>query len=175
MWLEYLFIFSCHQMEGRSPSLEGEFFPICFRCAGLFFGIFSVYFSMIFFKKQMNIPISKRNILFLSFLFLPLMLDGAANYFGLWHSTPSIRIISGLFAGIFLAAAITPFLKFQKKNIKFSSVGFIFALFIGIILITILQKVESIFIFDLLKYAATLGFIFYAASLLSIIKNFKSI
>jgi uncharacterized membrane protein len=174
MWLDYLFIFSCHQLDGRSPSLGGEFFPVCFRCAGIYFGIFSVYFSLFFFRKVMIIPLSKKNILYLSLLFLPLMIDGAANYIGLWISPPILRIITGLSAGIFLAAVLIPFLKIQKNNNNFSLSGFIFAFFLGITLAFLLFQTKAAIIFDSLKYAAALGLLFYMGGLFLVIRNFKS-
>lgn len=158
-------IFSCfcHQAVERSPQFDGDIFPVCFRCAGIYLGIFSTYISMYFSKRFLRTPASKKEIFLISLLFLPLMIDGLGNAFNIWHSASLIRSITGLSAGIFLATVLIPFLKFDKgKNnfVEHFKVSYFFYPFAsGFFFIILLLFPFKKFIFNALTYLAASGLI----------------
>jgi len=162
---EFNNIFSCfcHQAVERSPQFDGDIFPVCFRCGGIYLGIFSTYISMFLSKRFLRIPASKREIFLISLLFLPLMIDGLGNALCLWQSTPFIRSITGLLAGIFLATVLIPFLKFKKgKNNfveHFNVSYFSYPFTSGFLLIILLLFPFNNFIFDALTYLAASGLV----------------
>jgi uncharacterized membrane protein len=136
-------IFSCfcHQAVERSPQFGGEIFPVCFRCAGIYLGIFSTYITMYLSKRFLRTPDSKREVFVISILFFPLMIDGLGNALGFWQSTPFVRSFTGLSAGILLAIVLIPFLPFdkaQKNFVEHCNTGYILYPFLSAFVLIIL-------------------------------------
>jgi len=172
-----IFSFFCHQTVERSPQFGGDIFPVCFRCAGIYLGIFSTYITMYLSKRFLRTPATKREIFLISFLFLPLMIDGLGNALSLWHSTPLIRSITGLLAGIFLATVLIPFLKFSRDKTNF--VGhfklsyFLYPFASGFLLIILLLFPGNKFVFNALSYFATSGLIIILINIFLFWKYYK--
>jgi len=88
----------CHQLHGRSLFFRGYQFPVCARCTGLFMG------------QAAGIALLRRFIHFdLKPLFLCaavsvvlLGIDGFFQLKGLWVSTNSRRLITGILCGFFV-------------------------------------------------------------------------
>src|SRR5436309_1406228 len=97
--LALMFRICCHQELMRSPVYLNIVFPLCFRCAGLFFGIFSSYLVLISGKFSPSVFRSK-DLFVLALFFLPLMVDGMADRFSIWQSPGAVRGITGLLTGI---------------------------------------------------------------------------
>lgn len=161
--ISYIFSIFCHQSIERSPHYAADIFPLCFRCAGIYLGIFSTYLSLLISRKYLRAPSSMKEILFLSILFLPLMIDGAGNALGMWNSASLVRSITGLSAGIFLATVMIPYISFNKfRNIfsyRLSAGSFILPFTFGLILISLLYFPINIFVLNLLSFLALLGLI----------------
>jgi len=172
-----IFSFFCHQTVERSPQFGGDIFPVCFRCAGIYLGIFSTYISMYLSKRFLRTPASKKEIFLISLLFLPLMIDGLGNILNLWYSTPLIRSITGLLAGIFLATVLIPFLKFNRDKNNF--VGhfnlnyYLDPFASGFLLIILLLFPGNKFIFNALNYLAASGLIIIFINLFLFWKYYK--
>jgi uncharacterized membrane protein len=171
-----IFSFFCHQAVERSPQFGGDIFPVCFRCAGIYLGIFSSYITMCLSKRFLRTPASKREIFLISILFFPLMIDGLGNVFGLWQSTPLIRSVTGLFAGIFLATVLIPFLKFNKEKNNFvehfrlSYLLYPFAS--GFLLIILLLFPINKIVFSALSFFTASGLILILINLFLLWKNY---
>ena len=96
----------CHQTPMRSPSLLGHIFPVCYRCAGFFLGIFiSAIITSVLFRNR---KIKRAYVfLFLGTSFLAYFIDIInANSLlqsvlrcKLYISTPITRFISAFFFG----------------------------------------------------------------------------
>jgi uncharacterized membrane protein len=176
--LEITNIFSCfcYQAVERSPQFGGDVFPVCFRCAGIYLGIFSTYITMYLSKRFLKTPASKKEIFLISILFLPLMIDGLGNAFSLWYSTPLIRSITGLLAGIFLATVLIPFLKF--KRVKNNFVGhfklsyFFYPVASGFLLIILLLFPINKIVFNALSFFTASGLILILINLFLLWKNY---
>ena len=158
-----IFSFFCHQTVERSPQFGGDIFPVCFRCAGIYLGIFSAYITMLLSKRFLSTPASKKEILLLSFLFLPLMIDGLGNALRLWQSSPLIRSTIGILTGIFLATVLIPFLPFNKakKNfIEHFNAGYIlFPILSAFLLIILLLFPINKIVFNALSFFTASGLI----------------
>lgn len=98
----------CHQIPSRSPSFG---FPLCFRCSGLFLGIFwSLTFSLLSERseKLFSAAISAGTIaaLFLSLLDI---VNGKDFFPVQWYAdTPNIRFLSSFPLGFMLVQLISP-------------------------------------------------------------------
>lgn len=92
----------CHQVPERSLSCFGYPLSVCARCSGIYAGMFVGFILYPFIRgwRRVRMPESR---LFLM-LSVPIVLDAGANVIGLWHSSPAVRLSTGLLWG-----AILPF------------------------------------------------------------------
>lgn len=175
---QHIFYCFCHQIAERSPQFEGEIFPVCFRCAGIYLGIFASYSNYFLSKKIISLPHSLKEIILLSLLMLPILIDGMGNFFSIWHSDPIIRSITGLFAGIFLSIILIPFFKLTGPGKNKSNVHTDFKkLFIisttGMVLILLLYFPYSIYVFNILAYLMAVGLILIAINIFILWKYYR--
>ncbi len=78
----------CHRMPERSLLIKG--YPIlCYRCIGLVIG-----FILAFILNQFEL-----NLIFLSLLTLPFIVDGGTQFFRLRESNNALRLITGTLFG----------------------------------------------------------------------------
>jgi uncharacterized membrane protein len=92
----------CHQISARSFFIGSYQFPVCARCAGLFFGqiigiLFFIFYGMIDTKILLCCTL-------VSLLFLGI--DGLGQMKGKWVSTNFRRVVSGLLCGFFVILAV---------------------------------------------------------------------
>lgn len=99
---EHLFRILCHQLPSRSPQWEGIIFPLCWRCAGMYLGMFSCYVSLVIGSFRRRRPLLFPHAALLIVLALPLAVDGLGNFLSLWSSPGWIRAVTGLGAGVAL-------------------------------------------------------------------------
>ena len=83
----------CHQFPSKSLWIVNRPMGLCSRC-------FALYAS--FSTSMLFIPLFKKdkNILIISFLLLPLILDGLFQYYGIRGSDNLTRIFSGILFGV---------------------------------------------------------------------------
>jgi len=89
----------CHQRSDRSFTTNGNQFPVCIRCFGIFFGIpIGILMS-----RQLRFQTRQDESRWLLILFMialfPIMIDGIGQAFGLWESSNPVRFITGSLAG----------------------------------------------------------------------------
>jgi uncharacterized membrane protein len=114
--LEHFFSLVCHQLPDRSPAVHGLIFPLCYRCAGLHLGIFLSFTYLIMTGGlQRRLP-PRRRALWLSFCMAPLWIDGWANLLGLWHTSGSLRYLTGLAEGLVIPLLVTPVWQTTQPN-----------------------------------------------------------
>lgn len=103
-----IFSWVCHQLPDRSPCLADCYFPACFRCAGIYFGLVSTLgFLVIFGRLRTALP-SITISLAISCLLLPICVDGWANTLGFWNSPAWLRYATGVMAGTSLPLIFFP-------------------------------------------------------------------
>lgn len=92
---------TCHQIAERSYYLNNNQMAICSRCFGLYLGI----------MIGMMLAISRKIELTWQFVVLvvssvvPLGIDGTGQLLGYWVSTNTLRVLTGLLAGIGVGTA----------------------------------------------------------------------
>ncbi len=91
----------CHQKPERSFFYKQKQFPVCSRCTGIVIGAVIGFIIA---------SITAPNFLFI-LGFLPLIVDGTTQYFGLRTSNNTLRFITGLLCGFSL-----PFVVFETVN-----------------------------------------------------------
>lgn len=91
-----LFRLLCHGMVTRCLELFGVPMPVCARCVGIYAGMLAglLAFVLMPFLREKVV----RRIALLAVL--PLALDGLTQLTGLRESTPELRMVTGLIAGI---------------------------------------------------------------------------
>lgn len=106
--LETFFGWVCHQIPARSPHTTTSVFPLCYRCAGLYLGIFAGYAGLFLGGGWRRRSASTRRLILLGMLMIPFLVDGWANTLALWDSPGWIRAATGLATGIMLASVLWP-------------------------------------------------------------------
>jgi uncharacterized membrane protein len=96
----------CHQDPARSLVIAGALLPVCARCTGIYLG-FLAGWSLRMFKRG---PTRDRRLpaVFLLTGIAPLVIDGFANWVGIFNTPPAARLVTGLLFGIAAARALWP-------------------------------------------------------------------
>lgn len=91
-----LFRFICHGRIERSLELFGVAMPVCARCTGIYAGLLIGLLGFWFLRV-----VSERAMRVATFVAVtPLAIDGLTQLAGLRESTNSLRIITGVVAGL---------------------------------------------------------------------------
>lgn len=116
-----LFSGVCHQMPGRSPSIDGVQMAICHRCFGIYWAI--PIAAVVFGLLRGRWPFRGRSaFLVLLASALPAVVDWVGDLVGLWQNTPTSRVLTGsilgLTVGYYLAKAVSDGLKTKKGELS---------------------------------------------------------
>jgi len=107
----------CHQRSDRSFEINGNQFPVCIRCSGIFFGIpiGILLSSRLKFQTRQN----EARMLLIVFIvaLLPIMIDGVGQGVGLWESSNPVRFITGLLAGGLSSAVVMKSIELHQAHI----------------------------------------------------------
>lgn len=106
----------CHQIPERSFFIAGHPFAVCARCTGLYtgFAIAMVSYPLLRSLRQTEAP--ARKWLFLAAL--PLGIDFAVGYFGIWENTHFSRFATGALLGAVSVLYVVPGL--SDLSLRFS-------------------------------------------------------
>lgn len=86
----------CHRNPDRTLKVRNKYFPVCARCMGIYVGVVFAFLIQHIIKLDYNL-----NWLFISlFLMLPTAVDGITQSLKWRESRNSIRLTTGLIAGI---------------------------------------------------------------------------
>ncbi|MBV6495329.1 MAG: DUF2085 domain-containing protein [Acidobacteria bacterium ACB1] len=100
------FSYICHQIPSRSFFIDGEPFGVCSRCFGVYFGLVLGYLIYPLWRKIDEIePVSK---VWLFAACVPIAIDWALTFFGIWENTFLSRFITGLILGAACSTFIVP-------------------------------------------------------------------
>lgn len=107
----------CHQLPGRSPQHDGQVFPLCFRCAGIYLGLFAAYVWMAVDQGgwRRRLP-GVRATMILCGGMLPLLIDGWANALHLWDTPGWLRALTGIGVGTALPRFLLPLLQSIERT-----------------------------------------------------------
>lgn len=93
----------CHQIAERSYFLNGNEMPFCARDLGLFLGV-AIGFGVVSFFRY------KINPLFVLLGLVPMGIDGGAQLLTDYESNNTLRMITGVIAGVVLSMMIAHFM-----------------------------------------------------------------
>ena len=96
----------CHQMPSRSFHIFEHKFAVCSRCFGVYFGLLFGLIIYPLFRSMEEIEPFPRIWLFLAMI--PMGVDWALTFFGIWENTFFTRFVSGLILGTTCAIFIVP-------------------------------------------------------------------
>jgi uncharacterized membrane protein len=106
--VELFFSLLCHQIAERSPQLGGEAFPLCFRCSGLYFGMFAAYCYLLATGGLRRSMPGVAALISAAVLMMPFIVDGWGNTLALWSSPAWLRALSGVAHGTVLPLLLVP-------------------------------------------------------------------
>jgi uncharacterized membrane protein len=92
----------CHQMPERSLWILGYPMSVCARCLGIYLGYVAGLLAYPFCRKRLEERPPRRRWLFLALV--PVAIDFAGGYLGLFQNTIDSRVATGFVAGV--AAAV---------------------------------------------------------------------
>lgn len=91
----------CHQMPERSLDLDGHQFAVCSRCTGIYagfaFGV--VLYPLVRSLRRRDAP----PLIWLCAVVLPITIDFALGFFGIWENTHVSRFATGALFGVVAA------------------------------------------------------------------------
>ena len=100
------FSFVCHQIPERSFHLAGHQFGVCSRCTGLYagFAVAALAYPLVRSLKSTGAPPR----LWLILAAIPLAIDFALGYFGIWQNNHFSRFSTGALLGAVVVFYIMP-------------------------------------------------------------------
>ncbi len=100
----------CHQMASRSFHAHGVAFAVCHRCTGIYAGLVVGVLAWPLVRTWGERTLAPRVPLALGLATLPLSIDWALGFFGLWENTPPSQAttgaVFGVVAGLLLARGL---------------------------------------------------------------------
>ena len=168
--VEHLFQCVCHQLPDRSPCINADVFPLCYRCAGIHLGLFVMMSNLIISRGwQRKFPTPSVAIL-LALMLLPIWIDGWANGLGLWNTPDFLRYLTGLSVGLSLPLLVVPLCRPPTKapvSLTISSLRYsmdlVGSFFIGLVFLLLLTQPYGVVLWDSMAYLAGLGTLSLAA------------
>jgi uncharacterized membrane protein len=100
------FSFLCHQLPSRSFHLEGHALGVCARCTGIYagFAVSALFYPLVRSLRSSEAP---RRI-WLLLACVPIAVDFALGFFGIWPNTHFSRFATGAIFGAACALFVTP-------------------------------------------------------------------
>ena len=102
----------CHQKPERSFFYKEKQFPVCSRCTGIVIGV--LYLQPIVIGAAAGFvlaSLTQPNLIFV-LGFIPLIIDGTTQYYGLRTSNNTLRFVTGLLCGFSI-----PFVVFKTESV----------------------------------------------------------
>jgi uncharacterized membrane protein len=96
----------CHQIPERSFFIAGHQFAVCARCTGIYAGFAAATLAYPLFRSLRQTTAPARKWLFIASL--PLAIDWAIEFFGIWHNTHGSRFVTGAVLGATAVFYVVP-------------------------------------------------------------------
>jgi uncharacterized membrane protein len=100
------FSFLCHQIPERSFHLEGHAMGVCARCTGIYAGFATsvLFYPLVRPLKSAETP----RRFWLALACVPITVDFALGFFGIWPNTHFSRLVTGAIFGATCALFVVP-------------------------------------------------------------------
>ena len=115
--LYHFFSFICHQIPERSFHIAGEQFAVCSRCFGVYFGLLFGFAIYPLWRSVEEIEPLRRFWLFASLI--PMSVDWALTFFGIWENTQLSRFLTGSIVGVACSTFFVPALVEITRNFTY--------------------------------------------------------
>ena len=115
--LYHFFSFICHQKSERSFHTTGEQFAVCSRCFGVYFGLLFGFAIYPLWRSVEEIEPLRRFWLFASLI--PMSVDWALTFFGIWENTQLSRFLTGTIVGVACSTFFVPALVEITRNFTY--------------------------------------------------------
>ena len=156
-----IFQFFCHQMPERSLQFNSETFPLCFRCSGIYIGIFLSHIYAYIMKRYSKISPNRKCGLLLVLLAVPLAVDGIGDSLNFWNSPGEVRLVTGLLMGVFISLTLISipnlFEKFNDAKSDLLFRDFIIPILLGFVSIYLFMNINSEFVFHIYTTIVLIG------------------
>jgi uncharacterized membrane protein len=96
----------CHQIPERSLWVQGHPMAVCARCFGVYLGYFAGLLMYPLARKRLDAGLPRRRWLIVALL--PMIVDFAGGYFGLFENSLASRTATGFIAGVAGAVYTAP-------------------------------------------------------------------
>ena len=100
----------CHQLTARSPAIDGVQLAVCHRCYGIYWGLPLAVLGFLMVSRWDDV-LNRYARYILPAALVPAGIDWILGLLGLWHNTPTSRLVTGmlfgLVAGYYFARALT--------------------------------------------------------------------
>jgi uncharacterized membrane protein len=96
----------CHQNPERSFFIWGYALAVCQRCTGIYLGLFLSSILPFESRRLLASPLGRRT--WVLGAMVPLLLDIALPYFGVWTNSSVSRFTTGLIFGAMLSSLLVP-------------------------------------------------------------------
>lgn len=109
----------CHQIPGRSFHFHGHPLAVCSRCTGLYAGFLLGLLALPLFRSLKETQFPRRE--FLLFAAVPVSVDFALGFLGLWQNTFFSRTLTGALFGFATAFYLLPgfvatFIEYRSRD-----------------------------------------------------------
>lgn len=107
----------CHQLPSRTLFIDGRPLPVCARDTGIYLGIFiSTMIILLLGRYRADrlpaIPVA----MVMCALMIPMIVDGAGSYLGVYETNNTLRLFTGAFFGISVPIFLIPAANFKLTN-----------------------------------------------------------
>ncbi len=168
-----IFHFFCHQIPERSLQFGGEIFPLCFRCSGIYMGIFISHLTAIVSGRLNRISPDRKIGLILILFTIPFTIDGFGNYFHWWNSSSEIKMITGVLTGIFISITLISIPNLLRKKYATDSNFFLkdllIPILIGLATIYLFINTNSVLEFEMFVYICLIGWLIVVVNIFSFV------
>jgi uncharacterized membrane protein len=96
----------CHQLPDRSYFISGHKLAVCSRCTGIYAGFALTLLLYPLFRSLRNTFFPPRIYLLLAAI--PLVIDFALTFFGVWENTHTSRLLTGALIGSVVVFYVMP-------------------------------------------------------------------
>ena len=154
-------------------NLEVKLFPLCFRCSGIYLGIFISHLVVSVSGRFNKISPSRKMGLILILLTIPFALDGFGNYFHWWNSSSEIKMITGVLTGIFISITLISIPNLLRKKYAADSNFFLkdllIPILIGLVTIYLFINTNSVLVFKMFVYICLIGWLIVVINIFSFV------
>ena len=104
----------CHQLPSRTLYVDGLPLPVCARDTGIYLGILvSTVFILFLGRHSSDKPPGLPATIVMCIMMLPMLVDGAGSYLGVYETNNTVRLLTGALFGLPIPIFLVPAANFK--------------------------------------------------------------